>query len=285
VRILVTGGRGQLGRELAARAGEHEIVPIDIDECDITDEAALVLTLDSVRPDAVINAAAWTKVDLAETEEAAAARINADAPALLARHTAARGLPLLQVSTDFVFGDPTVREPLPESATPSPLSAYGRTKLAGEEAVRRLNPRHQVVRTSWLYGQEGPNFVLTMLRLADRGGPIRVVADQWGSPTWTGHLAPALLRLVERGDPGLYHLTGGGATTWHAFAAHALACAGKDVDVVPITTDEYPTPARRPQYSVLANDAWRALGEAPLPDWREGVAAYVAERVPAAGTR
>jgi len=224
-------------------------------------------------------------VDAAEAEEAAAHAVNAEGPRVLAEACQPRGILLCHLSTDYVF-DGTATEPIDEAAAPNPRSAYGRGKLAGETAVRVALASHQIVRTAWLYGQEGPNFVLTMLRLARERGALRVVADQWGSPTWTGHLAPALVRLVECGTPGTYHLTNSGSTSWHGFAQAIVEEAGLDVPVEAIPSSDFPTPAPRPAYSVLANRAWEGLGEAPLPPWREGLRAYLAQRaaVPPEGT-
>jgi dTDP-4-dehydrorhamnose reductase len=219
-------------------------------------------------------------VDAAETEEAAANGVNADGPGVLAHACRPRGILLCHLSTDYVF-DGTATEPIDEAAVPNPQGAYGRGKLAGEEAVRKALASHQIVRTAWLYGQEGPNFVLTMLRLAQERGALRVVADQWGSPTWTGHLAPALVRLVERGVPGTYHLTNSGSTSWHGFAQAIVEEAGLSVPVEAIQSSDFPTPAPRPAYSVLANRAWEGLGEAPLPPWRDALRAYLAQRAAA----
>jgi dTDP-4-dehydrorhamnose reductase len=278
MRVLVTGGRGQLGATLGDHDGRdgHVVVALGRDECDVTDPASVRSALAEHRPDAVVNCAAWTRVDDAEVEEHAAWALNAEAPRILAEACAETGALLTHLSTDYVVpGDGST--PIDESQPPSPRSAYGRGKLAGEEAVRAMATRHQVVRTSWLYGRDGPNFVLTMLRLGRAGTAPRVVADQTGAPTWTGHLAPALLRLVERGPTGTFHLTNSGSTTWHGFANAIFAAAAIDVTAEPITTAEYPTRAQRPSYSVLDNAAWRRLGEAPLPPWQEGLSAYIEE--------
>ena len=282
MRIEVVGSRGQLGRELLATlAGtSHQASGHDVESVDIRDPGSVAALLDDVRPDVVINCAAWTRVDAAETEEAAANGVNADGPGVLAHACLPRGILLCHLSTDYVF-DGTATEPIDEATVPNPQGAYGRGKLAGEEAVRRALASHQIVRTAWLYGQEGPNFVLTMLRLARERGALRVVAGQWGSPTWTGHLAPALVRLVERGVPGTYHLTNAGSTTWHGFAQAIVEEAGPRVPVEAIQSSDFPTPAPRPAYSVLANRAWQGLGEAPLPPWREGLRAYLAQRAAA----
>jgi len=282
MRIEVVGSRGQLGRELLATlAGtSHQASGHDVESVDIRDPGSVAALLDDVRPDVVINCAAWTRVDAAETEEAAANGVNADGPGVLAHACLPRGILLCHLSTDYVF-DGTATEPIDEAAVPNPQGAYGRGKLAGEEAVRRALASHQIVRTAWLYGQEGPNFVLTMLRLAQERGALRVVADQWGSPTWTGHLAPALVRLVERGVPGTYHLTNSGSTSWHGFAQAIVEEAGLSVPVEAIQSSDFPTPAPRPAYSVLANRAWEGLGEAPLPPWRDALRAYLAQRAAA----
>ncbi len=280
MRIEVIGSRGQLGRELLRTLSgtSHHASGHDVESVDIRDPELVDALLDRERPEAIINCAAWTRVDAAENEEVLASSINAEGPRVLAEACERRGIVLCHLSTDYVF-DGTATEPIDETAAPNPQSAYGRGKLSGEEAVRETLPRHhQIVRTAWLYGQEGPNFVLTVLRLARERGALRVVADQWGSPTWTGHLAPALVRLVERGVPGTYHLTNAGSTSWHGFAEAIIEEAGLDVPVAAIETSEFPTPAPRPAYSVLANRAWAELGEAPLPPWRQGLRAYLAER-------
>ena len=244
-------------------------------ECDITDSASVERVIDEVMPDAVINGAAWTQVDAAEQREAEAEAVNATGAGIVAAACGARGIRCVHVSTDYVF-DGTATEPIPESAVPAPRSAYGRTKWHGEVAVREHCPDHLIVRTSWLYGRQGPNFVLTMLRLASERPQLRVVADQHGAPTWTGNLAPAMLRLLEIGPPGTYHLTNSGVTTWYGLAVAAIRSRGLDTEVVPITTAEYPTPTERPAYSVLDNRAWRDLGEPPLPDWEAGLQGYLA---------
>jgi dTDP-4-dehydrorhamnose reductase len=277
MRIALTGATGQLGRELTAlapRAG-HEVVAADRHRCDVTRPGAARRLLAECRPDALVNCAAWTDVDGAEASPDEAFRVNALGPRLLAAACAAAGVRLCHISTDFVF-DGGGDTPVDEWAPPAPLSVYGASKLAGEVEVRSLCPDHQVVRTAWLFGQDGPNFPLTMLRLARERPELRVVADQHGSPTWTGHLAPALLRLLQRGEPGTYHLTGGGSTSRHGLAEAVLAEAGLAVPLVPVTTAEYPLPARRPRFAVLDNRAWRLLGEPPLPGWREGVRGYLA---------
>ncbi len=277
MRIVLTGADGQLGRELfeTATASGHVVHATTRAGCDITDAGAVASTLDEATPDVLVNCAAWTKVDAAEADRDGAFRANALGPRVLASACAARDVLLVHLSTDYVF-DGTAIAPVDEWQAPAPRSTYGASKLAGEAEVRGLARRHQVVRTSWLYGSHGPNFVLTMLRAAAQGKPLRVVSDQVGTPTWTGHLAPALLRLIARDLPGTFHLTNSGQVSWHGFAQEIFAASGIATDVAAITTADWPTPAPRPAYSVLDNLVWRLLGESPLPDWRDGLHAYLA---------
>ncbi len=278
MRILLSGGGGQLGGELfdAGVAAGHTMRSTDRTECDITDVAQVRHTLEDVRPEVVINCAAWTNVDAAESHVDDAYRVNALGPRILALECAARNVLLVHISTDYVFSG-EARGPVDERQAPRPVSVYGASKLAGETEVRNLAPRHIVVRTSWLYGREGPNFVLAMLEARRRGNTLRVVDDQVGGPTWTGHLAPALLRLASRDIPGTYHLTNSGAVSRHGFAEAIFAAAGEPADVVAISSAEYPTPARRPAYSVLENRAWRLIGEPPLPAWTEALRSYIGQ--------
>jgi dTDP-4-dehydrorhamnose reductase len=277
VRILLTGGNGQLGRELAeaAIAAGHDIRSTTHAECDVTSPDAVRHAIEDADPEVLINCAAWNKVDAAESQSDAAFRVNALGPRVLAGLCAARQVLLVHLSTDYVF-DGAATSPIDEWQRPNPLSMYGASKLAGESEVRRLAPRHQVVRTAWLYGRDGPNFVRSILHALAEGRPLRVVSDQLGSPTWTGHLAPALLRVIARDIPGTFHLTNSGVISWHGFAEAIVAAAGGSAQVAAITTAEYPTAARRPSYSVLDNRVWRLLGETALPDWQEGLHAYVA---------
>jgi dTDP-4-dehydrorhamnose reductase len=273
----VLGSSGQLGGDLVDEGTRHghDMIGLTRAQCDVTDGAAVARAIEAVRPDAVINCAAWTRVDAAEEHEAEAESVNAAGAGLVAAACAAAGVRCCHMSTDYVF-DGTATSPIREDAVAAPRSAYGRTKLHGEIAVREQCADHLVVRTGWLYGRQGPNFVLTILRLASERRPLRVVVDQHGAPTWTGHLAPAILRLVEVAGSGTYHLTNSGATTWYDLAVAAIGARGLTADVSPISTAEYPTPAARPAYSVLENRAWRELGEPALPDWHEGLGAYLA---------
>jgi dTDP-4-dehydrorhamnose reductase len=224
-------------------------------------------------PDVVINCAGFTDVDGAEANERAATLLNGDAAGYLAAAAPA----IVHPSTDYVF-DGTKCKPYVESDRTGPRSAYGRSKLAGERAVAAANARHSIARTSWLFGAGGRNFVDTMLGLAAEREELRVVDDQVGCPTYAGHLASALVELAEGEAYGIHHLAGAGQCSWYEFAAEIFRRAEVDVELVPCTTDEFPRPAQRPPYSVLGSerpDAFR------LPSWREGLAAYLAERAPA----
>lgn len=280
MRVLVTGAAGQLGRALvpALAARGHEPVARTRRELDLSLPGAAREALERLRPDVVVNAAAYTKVDRAESEPEAAHRDNQLAVRHLVNACAATGVACCHVSTDFVFGGPPPRPDhrWREWDRPEPRGVYAASKWAGEQELLHGGARSYLVRTAWLYGAEGPNFVLTMCRLARRDGRLRVVQDQQGSPTWTGHLAPAIARLVETRAFGVYHLTNGGETSWWGFARAIVGGLGLDVPVEPIATADFGAPAPRPVRSVLDAGAWRALGEAPLPDWEVGLNAYLA---------
>jgi dTDP-4-dehydrorhamnose reductase len=280
-RWLVTGAAGMLGRdltELLAARGE-ECTALARADLDITDAAATAGAVAAVKPDVVVNCAAWTAVDAAEEHEAQALAINAGGAASLAAACAATGALLVHPSTDYVF-DGEASAPYAEDAATAPAGAYGRTKLAGEQAVRSALPGGSyIVRTAWLYGAHGKNFAKTMLRLAGNGTAPGVVADQHGQPTWTADVAAQICALVTAGAPaGVYHATSGGQTTWFGFASEIFALyheqnqtPGTERERLtprPLTTAEYPTPARRPAYSVLGHQAWRAAGIEPIGDWR-----------------
>jgi dTDP-4-dehydrorhamnose reductase len=285
VRWLVTGARGQLGSDLRrvlvnqATAGTDEVLAAGSDVLDITDSAAVRATVSKFAPDVVVNAAAYTAVDDAESDEQTAYRVNASGPAALAAAVGRHGGRLLHVSTDYVFaGD--ARRPYEVDDEPAPRTAYGRTKLAGERAMRELLPdAAYVVRTAWLYGASGANFVKTMARLETEHDTVRVVADQRGSPTWSMDLARALVELGRSSAPaGTYHCTGSGDTTWHGFAQAIFTEMGADPGrVLPTTSEEYPRPAPRPAYSVLSDRSWRTAGLTPLPHWRDALRAAFAE--------
>lgn len=288
MKILVTGARGMLGTNLCAEAIRrgHEVVATDLPEFDIADPAVLEGLASGAlgRFDWCVNAAAYTAVDRAESEEAAAWRANVDGPGLLAAACRAAGCRILHVSTDFVF-DGSAREPIREDAPTSPLGVYGRTKLEGEERVFAAMPEAIVARTAWLYGPNGPSFPRTLIRAWLAEKPLRVVADQTGSPTYTADLARVLVELAERGAPGgVYHTAGPDAVTWRdlaeaaiqAYRDHVLGDPGRAVDVAPIRTEEWPTPARRPAYSVLSFAKTEALGIPPMRRLGEALADFVA---------
>ncbi|HEV2772926.1 MAG TPA: dTDP-4-dehydrorhamnose reductase [Thermoleophilaceae bacterium] len=276
LRIIVTGAGGMLGHEVvdAAVAAGHSGVGLGRASLDVTDPAAVRRLLSDERPDAVINCAGYTNVDGAEEDRAAAFELNGRAPGVVAAAAAEVGAAVLHISSDYVF-DGHKGEPYVESDATAPLSAYGESKLAGEEATAAANPRHFVVRSSWLFGLGGRNFVETMLRLASERDEVRVVDDQVGSPTYCLDLADALVRLVATDDYGLHHVAGGGACSWAGFAAEIFRQADVDCRVTAITSAEMDRPAPRPAYSALDSER----PETPrLGPWTEGLAAYLASR-------
>jgi dTDP-4-dehydrorhamnose reductase len=283
VRLLLAGAAGMLGgdvRRVGERAG-HELIAVDLPELDITDERAVAACFARERPDATINCAAFTDVDGAESNRGAAHAVNADGAGNLARAAARAGTPLLHISTDYVFDGVAPLDsggrprPYLESDRTGPRSVYGQTKLAGEQQVLAASPHHTIVRTAWLYGLDGRNFVDTMLRLGGERGAVRVVDDQIGSPTWSGHLAPAVVGLIERGVSGLVHLTGGGWVSWNAFAKEIFRQAEVECRVERATSAEMARPAPRPAWSALESERDDLV---PMPDWREGLAGYLAAR-------
>jgi dTDP-4-dehydrorhamnose reductase len=265
-----------LGSDLvAALAGDGaDVIGLSRKELDVTDEVAVAAVLADCRPDVVVNCAAWTAVDDAEAHEDEALAVNgtgaAHVAAAIAAGSAAPGCRLVHLSTDYVFaGDVTA--PYAEHAVPGPRTAYGRTKLAGEQAVRGLLPQAgTVVRTAWLYGAQRPNFVRTMIRLERERPAVDVVADQRGQPTWTADVARQVIALAGSGAPaGVYHATSSGVATWFDLAREVFMLLGADPDRVrATTTDAFPRPAPRPAYSVLGHDAWASAGLQPIGDWR-----------------
>jgi dTDP-4-dehydrorhamnose reductase len=283
MRLLITGANGMLAhdvRRVAERAG-HELVLVDLPELDITDAAAVEAFFERERPEASVNCAAWTDVDGAETKRAQAHAVNADGAGNLARAAARLGTPLVHISTDYVFdGVPPLDgagrpRPYVESDPTGPRSVYGATKLEGERQVLDASNAHTVIRTSWLYGVDGRNFVDTMLRLAEEREAVQVVEDQIGCPTWSGHLAPALLGLLERDVRGLVHLAGAGEVSWNGFAREIFRQAEVACRVEAATSEQMARPAPRPAYSVLASERADVL---PMPPWQDGLAGYLAAR-------
>ena len=273
--LLVTGANGQLGKRLVEEAHRRGLLVTGLDRegLDVTSEEAIAEGLDDLRPSVVINAAAYTAVDLAESEPQQAERLNAMAPALLAKHCAARQIRLIHVSTDYVFGDVPLRPLLP-SDPPDPQGVYGMTKWKGEQAVLTSEVKGCVVRVSWLYDVQGTNFLNTMLRLAHERGQLNVVNDQHGIPTAAPALASALVDMAERGETmplGLWHFAHQGATTWHGFAQEIMALAGLNVPVNPVPTSAFPTAAKRPSWSVLDGEPLREFMGWEELSWQEAL--------------
>ena len=276
MRIVVCGAAGMLGRDVVglAEAAGHTVVALGLGDLDVTDAPATERVVAEARPDAVVNCAAYTDVDGAESEPEEALRVNAGGARSVAAAAARVGASVLYPSTDYVF-DGTSRTPYVEAAEPRPLSSYGRSKLAGERETGAANPAHWVVRSSWLFGAGGRNFVETMLAAGRERDQVDVVADQVGCPTYTRHLAAALLRLLANGAYGVHHAAGAGACSWFEFAVEIFRMANVDCRVRPARTAELGRPAPRPAYSVLASER----GDAPrLPHWRAGLEEYLAER-------
>jgi len=284
MKVLVTGAGGMLGRDVvgAARAAGDEVVALARAELDVTDRDAVrqaVAAAGIGAGDAIVNCAAWTDVDGAESDRPGAFRVNAIGAATVAGVAADAGVRLVHVSTDYVFDGerPPDAAPYVESDPTGPRSEYGRSKLEGEKLVAKCGGSHAIVRSSWLFGVGGPNFAATMLRLAGERDEVTVVTDQVGCPTATAQLAPALLTLArDAAAQGTFHVAGGGApVSWHDFAAEIFRQAGTGTRVLPCTTAEMPRPAPRPAFSALASER----PEAPvLPPWQEGLATYLLER-------
>lgn len=285
MKVLVTGALGMLGHDLIPglkRAG-HEAIACDLRASDgvvpldITDLAAVRRVFEEVRPDAVMNCAAYTNVDAAESDEALAYRINAGGSWNLALACQALDIPLLYVSTDYVF-DGNKGTAYDEYDATNPQGVYGRSKRAGEVHVQQLCRKHYIVRTAWLYGHGGKNFVETILKAGAERPELKVVNDQWGCPTSTADLAQAMVRLIESDRYGTYHVTGQGACTWFEFAQEILKLGGMATPVLPQTTEELNRPAPRPTYSVLHNRGLEMSGLGLLPDWRESLMSYIQKR-------
>ncbi|MGA8353141.1 MAG: dTDP-4-dehydrorhamnose reductase [Solirubrobacteraceae bacterium] len=283
MNVLIAGGEGMLGRDVvrAAQRAGHRPIATGRAQLDVADPSSVARAIAQAKPDAVINCAAWTDVDGAQSHPQQAAAVNAAGAGNLAQAAADAAVPLVHVSTDYVFNGSAPLDahgrprPYLESDPTGPLSAYGATKLQGERLVLAASPRHLVVRTAWLFGVDGGNFVATMLRLAGERDTVQVVEDQTGCPTWTGHLAPALIGLIEREVRGLAHLAGSGEVTWNAFAKEIFRQAERDCDVQAIGSAQMARPAPRPAWSVLGSERDDLL---PLPDWRDGLAGYLAAR-------
>lgn len=277
MRVIVTGAAGMLGQDLCAeaRSAGHEVIALSRGELDITDANAVARALTGAGAELVVNCAAWTDVDGAETHEDAAEAVNGAGAGHVAAAAASAGAWTVHISSDYVF-DGRGRRPYVESDPVAPISAYGRTKLAGERAVARHAPgRHTIVRSSWLFGAGGSCFPATIMRLAGERQQLTVVDDQVGCPTFTGHLAVAVTELIAGSPPpGIVHLAGGGDCSWYQFATEIVAATGARCELIPGSSHELARPAPRPQYSVLGSERG---GEVPaLAHWREGLKEYLA---------
>ena len=280
MRILLAGRNGQVGWELErALVRLGEVVATDRDSLDLADFDAIRRVVREAKPGLIVNAAAYTAVDKAESEPELAMRVNGEAPGVLAEEAKRLGALLVHYSTDYVF-DGAKCASYTEDDVPNPLSAYGKSKLRGEESVRAAGGRHLILRSGWVYARRGRNFLLTILRKAKEGAPLRVVADQFGAPTAARDVA-ALTADVLGSDPpraGIFHAAASGETSWHGFATAILELAGLPATVEAIPTSAYPTPAARPKYSVLDSSLLpRTTGVRPIGPWREGLAALLSE--------
>lgn len=280
-RIMLTGQDGQVGWELQRTlASLGEVVALDRRQLDLANPVQIRERVREIRPDLIVNAAAYTAVDKAEEEPELAMVVNGTAPGILAEEARRVGAAIIHYSTDYVF-DGKKTSPYTENDTPSPLNVYGRSKLAGEQALQAVGVRHLILRTSWVYGTRGKNFLLTILRLAREGEVLKIVDDQSGAPTWSRTIAEATNKILASGAwpayaGGTYHLTASGSTTWYGFAKAILALDPKPSEqvckrLIPIPTAEYPTPARRPAYSVLSGDKLKDVYGIVLPDWKQGL--------------
>jgi dTDP-4-dehydrorhamnose reductase len=272
----VCGAAGMLGRDIvrAAELADHEVIATDRATLDVTEADAMRRAAQDARPHSILNCAAYTDVDGAEAEPESAMRVNAQGARNVAEAAALVDASVIYVSTDYVF-DGSKREPYVESDEPSPLGSYGASKLAGEIETAAVNPHHHLVRTSWLFGTGGRNFVETMIELASRRGEVTVVSDQVGSPTYTPHVAEGIVRVLDSSSYGLHHISGAGECSWYDFAVAIFDKAGIACTVRPTTTDEIGRPARRPAYSVLSTERDDAIH---LPPWQAGLDDYLGER-------
>lgn len=276
MKILVTGANGQLGQELVQQLKNDEVgfFSFTKEELDITNLDSVFKITREIQPDVIINAAAYTKVDKAETEETLAFSVNAYGQRNLSIAAEEVGAKICYISTDYVF-DGTASEPYTEYTIVNPLGIYGKSKYAGEQLTQSLSTKYFIVRTAWVYGEYGPNFVKTMLRLAEENSELGVVSDQIGSPTYTVDLASFIIELVKTDKYGIYHCTNSGTCSWYEFAKAIFEEVGKDIKVNPLTSDQYPTTAKRPNYSVLSDLALRINGFEPRRHWREALHSFL----------
>jgi dTDP-4-dehydrorhamnose reductase len=284
MRILLFGSNGQVGtafRGLGSRTEDH-LIAVGREQCDLSDVSAVRRTVRQAEPDAIVNAAAYTAVDRAETDRDLCFAINAEAPAAMAEEAAAGGATLLHYSTDYVF-DGSKAAPWQEDDPTGPLNVYGASKLAGEQRIAATGARYAIFRTSWVYSNHGSNFLKSMMRLGAERPELRIVDDQRGAPTSAKAIAEATMRILSGGPAfptGIYHMTAGGATTWCGFARAIFAGSGltPQPKVSAIASSEYPTPAGRPMNSVLSNDKFQRTFGFRLPDWEKQLEQVLAER-------
>ncbi|MDC0702642.1 dTDP-4-dehydrorhamnose reductase [Priestia sp. AB] len=278
-KVLITGANGQLGKELVELFTEKgfEVYGFGRDKMDITNQAQVQEVINTLKPDIVLHSAAHTQVDLAESEPDQAFLINAYGTRNVAVAAEAVGAKLVYVSTDYVF-DGTTDEPYNEFSPTSPLGVYGKTKLAGEQFVRDLHSKFFIVRTSWVYGKHGANFVKTMLKLGEERKELSVVSDQIGCPTYTLDLANSILEIVTSEKYGIYHVSNSGSCSWYEFAKAIFEEAGIDIQVNPCTTEEFPRPAARPAYSVFKHMSLQLNGFQQPREWKEGLLHFLSQQ-------
>ncbi|PLR90794.1 dTDP-4-dehydrorhamnose reductase [Bacillus sp. T33-2] len=278
MKVVVTGAAGQLGQDVVKELEKkkNQVYGIGRNDLDITDEAAVLAYIEDVNPDAILHCAAYTNVDAAESDEETAYKVNALATEYLAKAANKNGSKMLYVSTDYVF-DGTANEPYEVDHPTKPLGVYGKTKLAGEELLEKHLEQFFIIRTAWVFGVNGNNFVKTMLRLGQERGEVGVVHDQVGSPTYTVDLARFMIELMETDKFGIYHASNEGVCSWYEFAVEIFKQAGMEVKVNPLTTEQFPRPAARPKYSVLSKKKISEQGFTPLRDWKEALSAYLIE--------
>lgn len=280
MRTLVTGVKGQLGHdvmnELAKRG--YEGVGVDVEEMDITDAAAVDSVIREAKVDSVVHCAAWTAVDAAEDNEEMCRKVNAEGTENIAKVCKALDIPMIYISTDYVFEGEGTRPWEPDDKVTQPLNIYGQTKYEGEQAVERLLDKYYIVRIAWVFGVNGKNFIKTMLNLGETHDTLTVVDDQVGTPTYTYDLARLLVDMLEKDAYGKYHVTNeGGYITWYEFAKEIFAQAGMDVNVVPVTSDKFPAKAKRPHNSRMDKSKLEKNGFTPLPTWQDALKRYLSE--------
>ncbi|MDD2643231.1 MAG: dTDP-4-dehydrorhamnose reductase [Methanobacteriaceae archaeon] len=274
MRILITGASGMLGHDLQRTLKNHELILYNSKNLDITNKNLVSEKINEMKPDILINSAAYTNVDDCETNYEEAHKVNALGPKNLATVCKDLKIPLVHISTDYVF-DGKKTEPLKENDNLGPQTAYGKTKLEGEQFIQKILDEYFIIRTAWLYGCDGNNFVKTMLNLSKSHNEINVVNDQIGSPTFTYDLAKGISEIIKTDKYGVYHLTNSGSCSWYEFSKEIFKLANINVKVTPVTTEEFPRPAPRPKYSVLSNDKWIKQGFKPLRNYKEALKEYL----------